>query len=352
MTKDNPLRRRTGRRFVGQGQGTQMHKALLRQGRVADRIAITVRVAYFFPAFWICHQALDWQAVALTAHPEWLWPVAWLGWLDGTDAAPALFGGCAACSVLGALFSEFRTARVVAFLGLLEFLALKFSLGKIHHLMHGWLLLLFVLIWLPHGYRSSCERSRRTAQQTIVVYVAAQLIIATTYTLAGVGKLLGALYQLAQGEVTAFHPSSLSRHIAARLLETNDVSLWGPWLIERGDWLWPLMLGTLYLQLFAVVFAMRPSLHHLLGYGLVAFHALAPLSLMIDFSPAIVLCGTLYVASAVAPERSSLEEALCDLPLVGGVARVIIRRERSFVRSTVARFVAARSTQSSLTQEK
>jgi hypothetical protein len=82
-----------------------------------------------------------------------------------------------------------------------------------------------------------------------------------------------------------------------------------------------MMLGTLYLQLFAVVFALRPRLHPLLGIGLVSFHVMAPLTLAIDFTPSIALCGLLYCASAVAPERLDARQILGDLPLLGAALR-------------------------------
>lgn len=283
---------------------------------MAERVAAVIRVAYFFPAFWLAVQALDWQRTAEPVEPELLWPLFWLRWFELSTVGPALFGTCVVAVLAGALFSEHFLARVLSFWGLLSFLALKFSLGKIHHLMHGWLLLLFVLLWLPRGWSTPAALGRRGRQELVLVFSAAQLLVATTYTLAGAGKILGGLYQLVRGEVTVFHPQSLARHIAARLLETNDVSLWGPWLIERGEWLWPLMMGTVYLQFFAIVFALRPRLHRLLGYGLVVFHVLAPLSLAIDFTPAIMLCGTLFVASPIAPEDAHWRAVLTDLPLV------------------------------------
>jgi len=176
-------------------------------------------------------------------------------------------------------------------------------------------------LWMPQGWQAPSLMRRTERHVLVLVFVAAQLLVATTYSLAGLGKVLGVIYQLSLGQVSSLHPTSLARHIAARLLETSDRSLWGPWLIERGGLLWPLMMGTLYLQIFALVFALRPALHRLLGYGLVAFHMMAPLTLSIDFTPAIMLCGLLFVASPVAPDRFSLRDVTQQLPLLGKLVR-------------------------------
>ena len=306
----------------------QYRDALEKHTRAAERAALSLRIAYYFPLCWVSLQVLNWQDVARPRYPDLLWPVSWLAWLELPTAGPLLVGACLIGVMLGAFFSEFRWARVLACLGLLEFLALKFSLGKIHHLMHGWLLLLATLIWLPRRWHHPGLMARATRHELLLVYVGAQLLVGTTYTLAGIGKILGAAYQATQGEITALHPSALSRHVAARLLETGDTTLWGPWLIERGAWLWPLMLGTLYLQVFAVSLTMRPRLHGLLGFGLVAFHVLAPASLAIDFTPAVMLCGLLYACSAVRPERWELRELVLDLPLFGSAVRRFSRRLR------------------------
>ncbi len=57
--------------------------------------------------------------------------------------------GYLATTFLGAVFSHRRWARLLAFLGLLEFVALENSFGKINHAHHLWVLTAFLLVFLP-----------------------------------------------------------------------------------------------------------------------------------------------------------------------------------------------------------
>ncbi len=307
---------------------------VLRHQRVASvRTATLLRALYFFPAFWILAHVPQWDLVALPRRPDLLWPVAWLKFFDTTRAGPTLLGAVVAGSVVGALAAEYRWARVLACVSLLEFLGLKFAYGKIHHLMHAWLLVLACLILLPRDWARP-ERLTRAGQHSLLLVLStAQLFTALTYSLSGVGKVGGIIYQLWLDQTTSLHPSSLARHLADRLLQTNQLSLWGPWMIEHGAWLWPLMIGTIYLQLFALHFAARPHLHRWLGIGLVSFHVLTTMSLTIDFTPAVVLVGMLFIVSPLQPEQIQWKAALRELPLIGLCWDLMQRRSRPQART-------------------
>jgi hypothetical protein len=301
-------------------RATSLLEALRRLERNACRAEIALRIAYYFPLYWMATHALKWQELATVEHGDWLWPSAWLVNVEPRTAVPLALVACIIVAFVSAVFSARRWARVMAALALLEFLALKFSLGKIHHLMHGWLLLLCVLCFAPNRGPSLRPRARRYA--LLSTYVAGQLVVAVTYTLSGLGKVLGLGYQLLQGEAGLLSPQSLPLHVAARLLETHDTSLLGRGLVELGAWTWPPFIITVYFQVFAVACVLRPRLHWLLGLVLVSFHLMSALALMIDFTPAIVLCGLLYCSSAWAssvPSASSARDVFWELPLLGGL---------------------------------
>jgi hypothetical protein len=285
------------------------------------RAATLIRVAYFFPAFWILSHVPQWETLARPRAPDWLWPVAWLSAFDVNVAGPVLFGTVAIGSCVAALLAEHRWARGLAFVCLLEFLGLKFAYGKIHHVMHAWLLTLGVFVLLPKGFAAP-HLSRAGQHAALQVFAAAQLLIALTYAMSGLGKLGGIVYQLFLGQVTSLHPSSLARHLADRISQTNEPSLWGHFMIEHGRWFWPAMLGTLYLQVFALAFAARPRLHGVFGAGLILFHAFSILSLTIDFTPAVVLLGLLFCVSPFTPDRTGWRAAAADLPIFSRLIRL------------------------------
>jgi hypothetical protein len=310
------------RRFEGDGSlGPPL--ARLRHG--AFRAEALLRVFYVYPVYWFASRLHELRPLLDPQAADFRWPVAWLNLVDPATFAPLVLAFGFATALLGALLPEKRAVRALVFLGLLEVLALKFSFGKIHHLMHGWLFSTFLFVWLPDRAFDAHRASRTDRQSTLLVFSAAQFAVAMTYSLAGLGKVLGTIYQATVGQITPLHPTALARHLADRILQTHADSLLGPWMIEHAYALWPLMLGTMYLQLFAVCAALRPRLHRLWGFGLLGFHATSVLSLTIDFNPNIMLLGVLYLASPFAPPSWDIPKTLRALPGAGWLSRV--RRE-------------------------
>lgn len=287
--------------------------------RVAAARAETVlRLFYAFFPFWALIR-LDSLAPLWSPPPlEPPWPIAWLDWVGPERGAPMILVLFAVGAGLGVLAPHLRVARIIAALGLLELLALEYAFGKIHHLMHGWLYasLMFAALLPSSALR---PRSASPTERVLALRVVhgAQAMLALTYTLAGVGKLLGSAYQAALGQITPLHPSALARHVADRLLQTFPDAPLGPLAIEYGSWLWPAMLGTLYLQTFAVVAVARPSLHRLWAAGLIGFHAVTALTMGIDFSPNVLLLGLLFAASPFAPSEDDPGRIVRDLPIFG-----------------------------------
>ncbi|MEM1023975.1 MAG: hypothetical protein AAF627_02125 [Myxococcota bacterium] len=291
-----------------------------RHTQAGTRLEPLVRLAYVLLAYWYVSRLAELRPLLDPPSPTLRWPVAWMVWVDpGVGGSVVLALGLGG-ALLAATLPERRGLRALAFLGLLEVLALKYSFGKIHHAMHGWLFLSFLLIFLPEPRSGwAAGRARKDRQQALFVWSAAQVALALTYSLAGLGKLVGTVYQGLRGQPTPLHPSALARHMADRLQQTDADSLLGPWMIEYGNWLWPLMLGTVYLQLFALQAAFRPRLHRWWGMGLIAFHVVSILTLTIDFNPNILLLGLLFVASPMAPPVDP-KGIWADLPILGAFA--------------------------------
>jgi len=319
-------------------------EVLAAQGPAALRAATLLRVAFFFPVYFAALRLPDVPRLADPQGADLLWPVAWVGVTGDPGAlAPLALALGMTGNVVGALFPGSRLARAAALVGLLQLLGLNFSFGKIHHLMHGWVYLLALTLWLPSGWTRPEGLSRAGRQEVLLVFGAAQSLIALTYTLAGVGKICGTVYQLARGEVTPFHPEALARHLADRLLQTRPESVLGPWLIDHATLLWPMMLGTIYLQLFALWAVFRPRLHVLWGAGLLLFHVMTGLSLTIDFSPSILLVGLLFLASPFAPRWAGAGPVLHALP-GAGLLRTVSRLWARAVRRGPRLGAAGRST--------
>ena len=285
----------------------------------AFRLEGVLRAFYIFPIFWFVTHLHELRPLLDPQGVDLRWPVAWLAWVGVQAGAPWIIGFGFLAASLAAFIPEYRAVRVAVFLALLQTLALKFSYGKIHHLMHAWLFATFIFaVFLPDRAFDAARSTRTERQASLLAFSGAQVALALTYTLAGIGKFIGSAYQISQGEVTGLHPSSLARHVADRIIQTHADSLLGTFMIENGLLIWPMMLATLYLQLFAMWAIFRPRLHRLWGFGLIGFHVMTKLSMTIDFTPNIMLLGFLWVASPTAPPGLNIWATARALPLVGG----------------------------------
>ncbi len=298
----------------------------LRMQKPAYTVAkVLIRVFYGFLLYYaaIIHHLWDYYHNILPT--DLLWPVIWLNALEDPIVGVRLIlvGGFIA-ALTGALFCEIRWARVMVFIGLLEYLGLKYSYGgSIGHGMHLWLILSFILIFLPIDWAKTGKVSRLTEQMTLRLYWCCQALVMLTFSMSGLGKLGGAIYQIFSGQIHLFHPDAFALHIAERLLQNNTTSLMGNWFINHSMWGIPIMVVTLYVQLFAIWAAFRPSLHHLWGFGLILFHIGTSLILSINFTFSIFLIALLFLYSPFKPENVNWQSVLRDLPLFGFFYRKI-----------------------------
>jgi hypothetical protein len=272
--------------------------------------------------------------LAFTAMPTWagleagrsdlglLWPVAWA---RATGLRPALLVVMAlylAGAFVAAVVPGNRVCRGLAALGLLEFTAFDYSAGKIGHSSHLWVLTALILVFLP---KVGPTAGRRERQGFLNVFWTAHALILLTYTMSGMGKIAGALYQATQGQTTAFHPQAMALHVAARLAETGSQSPVGSWLVDH-QWIgWPLMLGAIYLQFFAFWSIFRPNLIKVWTVGLIVFHLATFFVLTIRFAPPVLLLAIWGLSSPFTPSNPSFGVIMMDLPLFGSVWRLISR---------------------------
>lgn len=150
-----------------------------------------------------------------------------------------------------------------------------------------------------------------------MVFSACQGMILLIYSMSGSWKIIAVISQTLQGEVSALAPTALARHVAAKLLSSDATSLLGPWLIENYWVGWPLMLATLYLELFALWVVARPSLHRWFGLGLILLHVSTHLTLNVSFVQNTLWLALFLVFSPFNPDRADCRRSARDLPLLG-----------------------------------
>ncbi len=253
-------------------------------------------------------------------HP--LWPVGWLRYGDPTNPIRALFVFFLTTTILAAALPGWRTVRALAFVGLLEYVALKNSYGKIGHSMHLPLVTAMLLVFLPHGWERPAPRTDRALRQrTLLVFWMCGAAVLLSYTMSGLGKLGGALYQLARLEPNAFAPGALGAHIAQRLLQTDSHSLLGAWIIDHPWLTWPAMPFAVYLELFSFVVAFRPGLSRPWAAVLIIFHIGNYFTLTIAFPPSCFLLALFFFRSPFEPDKTPWRKLLFDVPLLGGMLK-------------------------------
>jgi hypothetical protein len=314
--------RRTRRFFsAGRGYGAPFRA----QRRAAEGAVLLVRVFYAANLYLAFRHLRLWSGWLGTAAIDPLWPVAWVPLVGIEPAVHAIMTLMLVGAFAAALLPGWRPARGLAFLGLFLFHAFANSFGKINHSSHGWVLVSFLLTFLPDAGRHALSRSRGLRQHYLNAFWSAQAMLLLFYFMSGTWKALAAVEQLVRGEVHGFAPTALAMHIAHRLLQTGDESLLGAFFIEHPLLGWPPFVLTLYLQVSGLWVAFRPSLHRLWGAGHLAFHFVVYLSMSVSFHPQVLVVGILLLASPFDPGCGWRQRA-ADLPLVGGL-RALGRRQ-------------------------
>jgi hypothetical protein len=314
---------RCARRLFGPGDQPARRGALRRQTELFHTAQTIVRCYYVVVLFFAVMTLQDWSAYLDRKEILALWPVGWLNVVSLRGGMMVILMGYLITAFLGAIFSARRWARVSVFAGLFEFAALDNSFGKISHNYHLWVLTAFWLMFLPKAPVRTVNRAMR--QRFLLIFWMCQAIVLLTYTMSGVGKIGGAIYQLCAGQNDFFMPTGLASIIADRLLQTNSSSWLGPWLLAH-PWLgWPLGLAAMYLEFFAFWAAFRPALQRWWGAGLILFHIGIYVLMGITFTQTILLVGLLFLTTPLSGDEQDVREVVKQLPLVGWILRTPFR---------------------------
>jgi len=225
-----------------------------------------------------------------------LWPVAWAAHLGITGVLfiRALFIAGALAAMLK---PEQRWARLLAFVGCLEFNAFSNSFGKINHSSHLWVVTALLLVFLPKASRD--RRASGHEYLTVVWYC--QAFVLLTYSMAGFAKVVQAVGQWRGGDrYWLLSPEALSAHVASHFIDMDHGTTAGNAIITH-PWLgFAVFLPAVCLELGAFGVSFVPRLHRIWGVGLILLHA-GILSVMgLNFYPAMLLLAVLICGSPFA----------------------------------------------------
>jgi hypothetical protein len=260
---------------------------------------------------------------SLSPHDALLWPSHILTFLDPTIAFTVVRLLFVASAALCVFFPYVRAARIACFIAFFEFLSLINSLWGTDVDKYALLLCAFFFIFLPD--KKAADAPLVHKQKFLLVFWFALAANLLTFSMAGIGKVLGGVQQLLAGQSFFFEPKAAALHIANHLLLTDQTSPLGPWAIHHYWLVWPYFLCTLYLLLSSFFIAFRPATHRLWGMLLILYHIGNYLVVNIGFSNHLFIWSLLLLASPFTPPDTSWKTALSQLPLIDPIIRRIPR---------------------------
>lgn len=278
---------------------------------------LIIRIFYAIIFLFESEKFPRWTSLLNKTNMDPIWPVYWLNYVNVQFGILCILYLGLCSSLLAITFPNWRITRVLVFLSLLEFTAFSNSFGKINHGEHISILLSFILIFLPTGWNSLKKVNRYTKTATLIVFASCQSFIMLTYTMAGIGKIFSAMQQGFQGEIHGFAPQALALHIGWSFSQKDSHTMLGLWLMEHYYIGWPLMIGTIYLQFFALWAVFRPSLHQIWGFCLILFHIASIFVMKIGFIQNSLWLVLFFLNSPFRPLNFNLQQIVKDLPILG-----------------------------------
>jgi len=277
-------------------------------------IQVLIRAFYAVMVMFASFQLPEWESYSGRGKADLLWPVAWISQMNQREGVLLVLCLWLSGVMMAVIFPQNRGARIAAFLGFFFFAAFNNSFGKIGHSLHHWVLVSFLLIFLPTDTSGRLGR-----QRTIQIFVLIQLLIGLTYTMAGIGKLGGIVLHLWNGEMSALHPQAMAYIVAERLLQTNTQSLFGPWFVAHPYPSWLFLLGAVYLQFASLWFVARPEWHRAWAIGVALFHIFSYFTFTIIFPQSVLVLLLFFGATPFAAEGFKVKEMIRQLPFLSKI---------------------------------
>jgi hypothetical protein len=163
-------------------RGASRHSGSAGFSLIAPRAAqgrLLIRAFYAFVLYLAVSSIPGFDGLVQPRELSLLWPVAWLNSVDLVVGIRFLFGFFLLSSLAAAIWPSSRLLRGAVFLGLLCFVALRNSEGKIGHSLHWPVLLALIFIALPKGWERS-GGARMLQMSTLQVLAAAQMLLLLT----------------------------------------------------------------------------------------------------------------------------------------------------------------------------
>ena len=315
---------RLARRLIAYDPGPPRTHAEL--AAAAASVGWLARFFYPFATYYIF--AFGGFAAITQTPPSPQWPVEILlnafggGWLE---YAPFIAISVALLALLAAVLPSVFALRFGVFLGVFLLAALRNSYGPINHQHYIVVFVSFALIFLPPRIGWGKMPSRADALAMIRALWLIQMLALLPYALSGHWKIRHSGLELFSGD-------AMTRLLIDRIAnQAADIPPMLPLVVSNDYIAQALLLGAVYIQIFAMFALFRPHLHRPVGIALILFHFGTGWMLNIPFEAHVVVNGLFLLFSPLAPKRFSALELARSLPLLGEPLRAgawAVRRVR------------------------
>ncbi len=315
------------RRWLMRLPRRSLRDAIAFQSRAGDRAVLLVRVFYVAAAVMVAREAATWPLILASDAIDPQWPAVWIEPFAAATGVKIVLTLYTVVAAVVLLVPGRWPARAAYSLALLQYMAVVNGFGRINHVHHAWFLISVVLVAMPdralRGDRTPAVRNR-----ALSVFWVAQLLLMASYSLSGAWKVAFGSVGLLTSRRSVFEPDALASIVAHNLGGEDKSTVLGAVIHDAPTLGWLLFLGTMLVELGALVALFRPRLHRLWGAALVLFHLGTQLVLEIAFVEQAFLVGLLVVCSPAAPDRVTWREVVSDLPGAGLVRAATGRRDR------------------------
>lgn len=241
------------------------------------------------------------------------WPIFWAEYFDFALVVSVIIIFFVLSSLLAAVFYKNRLARIVAFLGMLQFHAYNSSFGYPNHQLDVLLWVSLIFIFFPSIWTKNVTEV--TKKKFLLVFWTAQTYLLLTYSMSGLGKISDSISQALAGQAHSFSPDAAALHISNVLYMMQQSTLLGPLIVNYPALGWAPFVGIIYLEFFSLYVAFNPSLHRAWAVGLILFHLATYLTMRAIFVAPVPLILVLLLSSPFA--HQPWKKTLAELPFFG-----------------------------------
>jgi hypothetical protein len=216
---------------------------------------------------------------------DWLWPLAWL---PNSISSVQIWFFCAvliAANFLAIALPQYLFARFASAIAVLFLASAANSFGQVHHSDVTWIMVAFVIVFLPNEAEKNGFR----------LLLVSQAVILSTYFSSGIWKLLGLIKSFSSDQFFVLLAGTLPNFMAHSI--SGDGVIPKPIIFFFGEnplfssLIW---LLAIFFQLSTVVWLFKPDWAWFWGFFIILFHSLNVFLLGFQFNQPIMLAAFLF----------------------------------------------------------